>query len=188
MKKLLSMLLLVSLCCGMLMGCTTRKNEPVVLNDEPVADEPVAQDEEDGGMQDDSPSVSDNDVLPHDNSIRLSDTKQTIESKEVLTENEYGIEGLWNSESTWHVEDSDFEISYSFADDGSIQYVTYILVDSSLSDIELGFIEVTANYELQKLYGDGEGSWYVNSGEKVFEVTLEVDEDNSSILVKIMPA
>lgn len=46
MKKLLSMLLLVGLCCGMLLGCTTQKNEPVVLNDEPVADEPVVQDEE----------------------------------------------------------------------------------------------------------------------------------------------
>lgn len=135
-------------------------------------------------------SESKNDVLPHNANIHLSDTKSDIENIETLSDSEYGIAGLYDSSSTWRVENSDFEISYSFSDDGSIQYVTYMLVNSSLSEIELGFIEVTANYELEKLYGDGDGNgnWIINSEGNTFNVTLEVDEGNSSILIKIMPA
>lgn len=184
MKKTLSMLLVVCLCCGFLAACSSHENEPTVVDDEPVVDETVVQEDE---LEDtENTEISENDVLPHDNSIKLSDTKDIIGSKENLTESEYGIEGLWNSDAIWHVEDSDFEVSYSFAEDGTLQYMSYMLVDSSLDEIQLGFTEVTANYELQKLYGEGEGSWLVKSGEKIFSVTMEVDE--SSILIKIMPA
>lgn len=186
MKKILNMLLAVCLCCGMLMGCgNTEKNGPVA-EDGSMSDENVTREEVQDNTDESVEAISENDVLPHDNSIKLSDTKETIGSKENLTESEYGIEGLWNSDATWHVEDSDFEVSYSFAEDGTLQYMMYMLVDSSLDEIQLGFTEVTANYELQKLYGDGEGSWIVKSGDKLFSVTMEVDE--SSILVKIMPA
>lgn len=184
MKKFLSMLLVTCLCCGILAACSSQKKEQTSVNDDSAVDETVAQEGE--SEEADDTEISENDVLPHDNSIRLSDTKDIIGSKENLTESEYGIEGLWNSDTTWHVEDSDFEVSYSFAEDGTLQYMSYLLVDSSLDEIQLGFTEVTANYELQKLYGDGEGSWLVKSGEKLFSVKMEVDK--SSILIKIMPA
>lgn len=186
MKKLLSMLLILCLFCGVLTGCSNMEENEPVAEDDSVSDENVMREDAQDNTDESDEAISENDVLPHDNNIKLSDTKETIGSKENLTENEYGIEGLWNSDATWNVEGNNFEISYSFAEDGSIQYVSYMLIDSSLDNIQLGFTEVTANHELQKLYGDGEGNWLVKSGDKLFSATMEVDE--SSILVKIMPA
>lgn len=46
MKKVWSMFLVVCLCCGMLAGCSSQKNEPAVVDDDPVVDETVVQDDE----------------------------------------------------------------------------------------------------------------------------------------------
>lgn len=127
-----------------------------------------------------------NDALPHNSLIHLTDNKESIEKMEDLKESEYGLEGVYESTSTWHVENSDYTISYSFADDGSIQYVSYILVDSDLSDIELEFTEVTTRGELWKIYGDGENYWEIKSNDKVYYVTLKRNDEDHSILLNIM--
>lgn len=182
MKKIVSMLLAVVMCCGLLVGCG-EKEAPKLKGSESIS---KVQDEE--STKDITVQDEEGVVLPHNRELKLSDTQDVIASKETLTKSEYGIEGLWDSSATWHIENSDYEISYSFSEDGAIQYVTYLLVDSSLSDIELGFIEVTTKGELWEIYGDGDGNWTVDSNGEEYTVTLERKNEDHCVILKIMKA
>lgn len=186
MKRLLVVLILAV--AGLSVGCggSNENDKKPQLEDLDQSIESQIEETETIEQNNSSNYVSDNDVLPHDHSLRLSDTKEIIESKETLTESPYGIEGLWNSSKTWHVENSDFEIAYSFDNDGNIQYVSYMLIDFSLSDIELGFTEVTARKELDNIYGTGDGEWIINSNERQYTVTLKKSEEDNSIQLTIM--
>lgn len=188
MRKIVSMLLIAMMCCGLLTGCAKPKVQklgPADNSEEVVGENEALNIEEDNAEESDM-IASDNNVLPHNREIKLSDTKDIISSKETLVKNEYGIEGLWDSSETWHVENSDYQISYNFFEDGTLRYVSYILVDSSLSDMELGFTEVTTKGELRKLYGDGEQSWEINNDGKTCKVTLERNDKDHSIILNFI--
>ena len=189
MKRLLAVLMLVIM--GVIAGCGGNSagnqmtySTSLEQNFESITEDTVKIEETNNNSA--SGFVSDNNVLPHNQSLKLSDTKDIIEGKESLSESSLGIEGLWESIAKWHVENSDFDISYSFDSDGHIQYITYMLIDASLDEIELGFTEVTARKELDSIYGASDGEWIINSDERQYTAKLEKSDENHSIQLTIM--